>query len=182
MKGKRFTDTEAWKIIRTLIEILLIAAFIYGCIWLYRSLGFAEAHAEDEWTYKGYAICTPDDYVNVRSRPGKNAESIGRLEPGDMVLLDGDEKNGYLHCVDLSFERSEGWVHSGFIVYDPPRRVDAEYTVTAKKRLFARKYVNGRKVRTLKPKAVVTVYYWSSEWCVTNKGYVQSEWLEYGGD
>ena len=181
MKRKRFTDTDAWKIILTLIEIALIAAFVYGCIWIYRSFGFAEALAEDDWTYKGYVICMPDDHVHVRSGPGKKSGEIGWLEPGDMILLDGEEKNGFIHCVDLSFEQSEGWIHSGYVVYDPPIRMDAEYTVVAKKRLWARKYVNGRKTRALKPMAIITVYYWSDEWCVTNKGYVQSEWLEYGG-
>lgn len=181
MNKKRFRDSDACKILITLLEIALIAALIYGCIWLYRSFGFAEAFADSTWTYKGYVICTPDDYVNVRARPNKNAEAVGRLEPGDMILLDGDERDGFLHCVDLSFEQSDGWIHSGFVVYDQPKLVNEEYTVVAKKRLFARKYVNGKKTRTLKPMTIVTVYYWSEEWCVTNKGYVQSEWLEYGG-
>ena len=35
---KRFLDTEAWKYIRTLMEILLFAAAIWGCVALWNWL------------------------------------------------------------------------------------------------------------------------------------------------
>ena len=183
MNKRRFRDTELCKILILLVEIALIAAAVYGVIWVYRAFGFAEALADYEYeTYNGYAVCAPDDYVNVRDRPNKNSASIGRLEPGDAVELDGDEKNGYLHCVELSFESTEGWVFAGYIVFDPPQYVHEEYTVVSLGRLAARKYVNGRRTRWLKPMQVVMVYYWSEDWCVTNKGYVRTEWLECGGE
>lgn len=182
MNKRRFRDTDTCKILILLLEIALITAFIYSVVWLYRSFGFADAFADEVWTYDGYVICMPDDYVNVRNSPNKNSSSIGILEPGDVVKLDGDEQNGYLHCVDLSFEQSDGWIHSGFVVYDRPEYKNERYTVIANKRLAARKYVNGRRTRWLKPMTVVTVYYWTPEWSVTNRGYVRSEYLEFGGE
>lgn len=177
---KPFRETDLCKVLVLLIELVIIVAFIWFVVYVYRSLGFADAIADGE-TIEAYAICTPDDYVNVRSRPNKSGAEIGRLDPGDMVLLDGREKNGYLHCVDLSFEQSEGWVFSGYIVYDKPKLMNAEYTVVSNGKLTARKYVDGYRTGRLKPMTVVTVYYWSEEWCVTNKGYLRSEYLEYGG-
>ena len=183
-KNRRpFRETDLCKFIILLIELAAIAAFIWFAIYVYNVFDFSSAFADEYGTdvIRAYAICTKDDYVNVRSKPGKTGTEIGRLDPGDMVLLDGQEKNGYMHCVNLSFEEETGWVFAGYIVYDEPVYVDAEYTVVSNGMLTARKYVDGRRTGRLKPMTIVTVYYWSEEWCVTNKGYLRSEYLEYGG-
>lgn len=173
---KRFRDTEAWKWIRTALEILLIAAILYGAIYIYTSFGFGEAKAEDIQ----YVMCM--DYVNVRYSPNKKQEPIGRLETGDAVMTDGKTKNGYVHCVNLDFEYSEGWVHAGFLVDDPPETIGQNATIVSKGRLAARKYVDGKRTRWLKPMATVRVYYWSDDWCLTNCGYIQSKYLELEGE
>ena len=178
---KLFTDTRAWRYVKTLLEILLIAAVIYGLVSLYISLGLSEARADDyDDVVTGYVLCA--DFVYVRPFPNRKGEPLGRLEPGDHVYLDGKKKNGYMHCVDLHMESGEGWVYKGYIVYDEPTKVSQSAVIVSKGRLAARKYVNGKRTRWLKPLASVKVYYWSDEWCVTNCGYVQTKYLELEGE
>ena len=176
---KRFFDTDAWKWIRTALEILLIVAVIWGLIQLYTSLGLGEAQA-DEFYETMYVLC--DDYVNVRSSPNKKQEPIGRLDVGDAVTVDGRKKNGYVHCVDLSFEQETGWVYGGYLVYDEPEKIGQTATIVSYGRLAARKYVNGRRTRWLKSGAKVKIRYWTDEWALTNCGYVQSKYLELDGE
>ena len=173
---KRFRDTEAWKWIITLLEILLIAAIVCGAIYIYTSFGFGEAKADEI----RYVMCM--DYVNVRFSPNKKQEPIGRLETGDAVTTDGKKRNGYVHCVNLDFEYSEGWVFGGYLVEDPPENIGQTATIVSKGRLAARKYVNGKRTRWMKPMASVKVYCWSDEWSLTNCGYVQSKYLELDGE
>lgn len=181
MDGKSFWDTNAWRLIKTAIEILLIVAFIYGAIVLYTSLGFASAKAGpyDNIT-EGYILC--DDFVYIRRHPNNKDEPLGRFETGDMVYLDGRKRNGYLHCIDLSLEMCEGWVSKRYIVYDKPIKVNQRATIVSKGRLAARKNVNGKRTRWLKPLASVMVYWWSDEWCVTDCGYLMTKYLELEGE
>lgn len=178
---KLFTDTRAWRYIKTLLEILLIAAVVFGLVHLYMSFGFSEASADeyDDITV-GYVICV--DYVNVRQFPNKNGEPIGMYEAGTKVYLDGKKRNGYLHIIDTGLELCEGWIKKGYIVYDEPINVNQSAVIVSKGRLAARNCVNGRRTRWLKPLASVKVYYWSDEWCVTNCGYVQTKYLELEGE
>lgn len=183
-KKKRFLDTEVWKWIRTLLELAALAAVIIGIILLFRAVGISEGFAEGQDEYDnvtiGYVICV--DYVNVRQFPNKNGEPLGMYEAGTKVYLDGKKKNGYLHIVGTGLEDSEGWIKSGYIVYDEPIRVNQSAVIVSKGRLAARNCVNGRRTRWLKPLASLKVYYWSDEWCVTNCGYVQTKYLELEGE
>lgn len=166
-----------WKIIRVIIEIIIIAALIAGCVRIYTGLGFANA---DELYEEGYVLCV--DYVNIRRSPSRKSPVIGSFECGETLHLDGKRKNGYLHCVDLGLEEDEGWIHSGFVVSDRPEHVNQHATIVSKGRLAARKYVDGKRTRWLKPQASLKVYWWSDEWCVTNCGYVQTKYLELEGE
>ena len=177
---KRFRDTEAWKWLRTLIEILLIALAIYGLVTLYVSFGFSEARADeyDDIT-EGWVLCV--DYVNVRPFPNRKGEPLGRFESGDKVYLDGRKRNGFLHIIDTGLE-SDGWIYAGYIVYDEPIAVYQNATIVSKARLAARKCVNGKRSRWLKPLATVKVYWWSDEWSVTSCGYLKTKFLELEGE
>ena len=164
-------------IIITICEIAAIAAVIWFIILAAQSISFAEGYEDCEVRY---VLCK--DYVNVRISPNKKQEPIGWLEAGDMVFLDGKQKNGYVHCVGLTFEYSEGWVYEGYLVSDQPEALGRNATIVSKGRLAARKYVGGRRTRWLKPLATVRIYYWSDEWCLTNCGYVQTRYLELEGE
>lgn len=176
---KKFRDTEAWKLIRTFLQICLIVLLIFGIVRLWNAL-MATASAEELTT--GYVICQPDDFVNIRSGPGRQSECIGMFGAGEEIYLDGKKKNGYLHIVNTRLESDDGWISKGHVVYDEPEYVNENATIVSKGRLAARKNVNGKRIRWLKPLATVKVYYWSDEWCVTNCGYLQSQYLELAGD
>lgn len=177
---KRFLDTEAWKWIRTALEIagiiLLVILVLHAIGLMKMTIGKSEA-LEDEYEV-AYAICVKDDIVNVRPFPSTKHEAISRLEPGDMVYLDGKRRNGYAHCVEMLNEAGEGWVYAGYLVKDEPELVDCDAVIVSKGRLAARKYVNGKRTKWLKPKATLHVYYRSDEWCSTNCGYVKTKYIE----
>lgn len=159
------------------IIIMVIILFVTFAFWA----DIAEAEGYEDTTI-AYVICTNGDYVNIRQFPNRKGDPIGRFETGDTVLLDGRQKNGYLHCIDLSLEASEGWINKGYVVYDKPVLLNQSAVITCGGRLAARKCVNGKRTRWLKSGASVKVWYWSDEWCVTNCGYVQSKYLELEGE
>lgn len=176
MRPERQPDRreERMKLLVAGLETVIALAVLVGII-----IFFSAASAEE---YEGWIICTPGDYVNVRSGPGAKYECIGRFETGDRVTPDGKRRNGFLHCVRLGLESDEGWIHSGYIVDYEPRKVNREATVTGEGRVAARKNVGGKRTRWLQPGTKVFVYYRSADWCVTNRGYVQTEYLEVGND
>lgn len=167
------------RIIKTIAEIVVIAIVVYVIVFLYTSLGLGDAQAEDNYETM-YVLCS--DFVYARSTPNKKQEPIGRLEPGDEVVVDGRNKNGYYHCVDLTFEQSEGWVYGGYLIYDKPEPVGQTATIVSYGRLAARKYVNGKRTRWLKSGAKLKVLYWTDSWSLTDCGYVQSKYLELDGE
>jgi len=182
----RFRNTELWKIIRTVLEILLITLAIYAIITACRWLGISEAFAEDSYpgdeSIIAYVICMPGDYVNVRPFPSTRHDRSGYLEAGDEIYLDGRKKNGFVHIVNAHTESGEGWVYKGYIVYDEPERVNQKAVVSCNGRLSARRYIGGKRRKWLQPQQTVKVYYWTDEWALTDSGYVQSKYLDLVGD
>jgi hypothetical protein len=167
------------RIIKTIAELVVIAIVVYLIVVLCTSLGISEANAEDQYETM-YVLCS--DFVYARSTPNKKQEPIGRLDPGDEVVVDGRKKNGYVHCIDLSFEQSDGWIYGGYLVRDCPEKLGQTATIVSHGRLAARKYVNGRRTRWLKSGAQLKVWYWSTDWALTDCGYVQSKYLELDGE
>ena len=163
------------RVCKTVAEIVVLAVLIFLAVFLYKSVGFAE---RDDGVTEAYVLCA--DFVYVRPFANKKGEPLGRLEAGDRVFLDGKKKNGFLHIVDTGLE-ADGWVHKGFIVYDEPIKVNQSATIISRGRLAARKFVNGKRTRWLKPLASVHVYWWSDEWVLTNCGYIQTRYLELEG-
>ena len=181
VRNKKDQSDLIRKIIIVVIEIAVMIGVIWFIVMASEQIVLSEAQADsyDNLT-EAYILC--DDYVNIRRFPNNDDEPLGRFETGDTVVLDGKKKNGYLHCIDLSLEACEGWVHKGFVVYDKPVKVNQRAVIVSKGRLAARKYVGGKRTRWLKSGASVKVYYWSDEWCVTDCGYVQTRYLELVGE
>ena len=173
---KSFMDTELWKWIRTIIQLIGIVLLILAIISVV-DFFMSTVRAEGDDGETAYAICVMDDVVNIRATPKTKGEWIGYLNPGDMVRLDGKKQNGYAHCVDMNTESGEGWVFAGYLVGDCPYLVDCDAEIVSNGRLAARKYVNGKRTKWLKPNATLHVYYLSGEWCSTNCGYVQTKFL-----
>ena len=169
--GTKFRDTEAWKWIRTGCEIIVIAAVAFFILSILFGLGVAE----DEQ----YVLCM--DRVNIRLGASSRSDEIGWLEPGDIVYPDGKKKNGFVHCEIPSSEAGEGWVHRGYLVDYKPEKVNVKGVVTGNAKVQARKNVDGKRTRWLKPGGELKVYWWSDEWCLTDCGYVRSEFIELDG-
>jgi hypothetical protein len=129
----------------------------------------------------GWVICQPGDYVNVRLNPSMKAGVIGRLEMGDEVHLDGQQRNGFLHCVRIGLEVSEAWVYAGYIVYGEPKTGEWTGTIHSDGRVAARKCIGGKRRCWLRDEQAVKVYAHGGGWAVTNKGFVQTEYLQIGG-
>ena len=118
------------------------------------------------------------DYVNARAKAGRHSASLGRLETGDEVNVTGKKKNGFAQVDDLSLEENEGWVHAGYLVEEKPVRVGTVYRVCSKGRVKARRWIDGPRCAWLYNGARVTVLWEADGWSVTNRGYVQSRFLE----
>ena len=162
------------KILKTLIEIALIALVIYAFITLTHSVSLSEE------LWEAYVICQPDDYVNVRYQPNKRSQVVGYVEGGDWILIDGTERNGFIKCYEIG-EYGEGWIHKGYVVYDEPVRVNRMAFSVSRTRVACRRWIDGKVRKWLKNLDEVMVYWWSFDWCVTNKGFVKTEYLEMEG-
>ena len=173
---KSFMDPELWKWIRTIIQLIGIVLLILAIISVV-DFFMSTVRAEGDDGETAYAICVMDDVVNIRATPKTKGEWIGYLNPGDEVHPDGKKQNGYVHCVDMNTESGEGWVFAGYLVSDCPKLVDRDAVIMSNGRLAARKYVDGKRTKWLKPNAMLHVYYMSEEWCSTNCGYVQTKFL-----
>ena len=176
MKKEKIVEVRKWII--TLIEILVIVAIIYGFVVGVQSIGFSESIYA-----KGYIICQPGDYVNVRWSPKVANNKCGRLDAGDEILLDGETKNGFALVADSNFESSDAWVYTGYIVFDKPVKRDGQKAVVSSNyRLAARQNCTGELRKWLYNGDEVQVFWWSEEWCVTNYGFVKSEYLDWIGE
>ena len=173
---KRFRDTEVWKWIRTLLQFAGFILFILAVIALFQWLGVAEANAETE-PEAMWVIC--DDVLLVREGPKKTYVAVGELEPGTMVWTDGKTRNGFTHLVNLASETGDGWVGSKYLIDEEPYWIDREATVISRGRLAARKTMGGTVRTWLQPLSTITVYWLTSEWAVTEKGYVMVKYLEF---
>jgi len=159
-----------WKIA---LLILLVLAVIFINYWF---MTHARAEERECWI-----LCQPDSWVNTRIKPTKKSEELGRLECGDKILTDGKVKNGYLHVYGLWFEMGEGWVKKGYIVYDEPYKPPfVDNNIKSNGRVQARKTINGKRRCWLQDGQEIKVYMMTDEWAVTNKGYVQSKFIETG--
>ena len=126
-----------------------------------------------------WVLCQPDSYVNVRESASRKSSVIGMYTCGDKLYTDGETKNGFIHCVNLALELTEGWVHSGYIVYDEPYYPGfQDATISSKGRVACRRTINGDRRCWAKNGTEIKVYMMSYEWSVTNKGFIKTEYIE----
>ena len=141
-------NMPTWKIV---IIFILIALAIFVNYWF---MTHAKAEEQECWI-----LCQPDSWVNVRMNPSKKSTELGRLEVGDKVYTDGKTKNGFLHIYGLWFEMDEGWVKSGYVVYDEPFiPVFQECQMKSNGRVMARKTINGKRRCWIKKNETIKVY------------------------
>ena len=154
---------------------LLIMAGLIG--WMIGSTGRA-----DDGTFTLWAVCQPGSHIDVHRAPAKGSKIEGWLDPCDSFTTDGVTKNGFYRVLDVG-EGTEGWVYCGYVVAEEPKKLNGErYVSVSKGKLYCRRWISGPKIAGragyLKNCETCQVFYRTSEWCVTNRGYIRSEWLE----
>ena len=132
--------------------------------------------AAEETEY--YVLCTPSGEVNVRQHARIRSEIVSAVSFGRKLIADGDERNGFIHVVELASESGEGWIAAGYMVKDQPTACDRTAIVRSNARVACRKYIGGKVKKWLRNGDAVRVYAVSNEWCVTEFGYVKTEFLE----
>lgn len=152
--------------------VILFAAAFGGSLsaWTRK----AEAEGTEAWI-----MCQPGDWVHARTSPSRKGGSLGRLETGDMIHINGRSRDGYMRAVQLSLEESEGWIFGGYIVTEKPAdKGGAWYRVKSSGRVAARKYIEGPRRCWVVDGSMVQVWYTADGWAVTSKGYIKTEFLE----
>ena len=159
--------------------MIFMLALLIGAAAGYMNYLFITAEA-DAGTSTAWILCQPGDWVNVRRRASTRSESLGRLETGDTVRITGKTKDGFAHAL-VSLEEAEGWVFGGYLVFDEPVPMDGRTaTVRSSGRVACRKCVEGGRRCWVNDGDQVSVFYRTAEWCVTNKGFIKTEYLEVG--
>ena len=158
------------KSVKAFAIILLIAiTLINAVIWLDKAVADADGY---------FILCHPESFVNARLSPNKHGSLIGYLMCCDYVAVDGQKKGDFIHCTGLTFETSEGWICKGYLVTTEPVVETYKATVAADGRVACRNRIGGKRIRWVKPGSEVTVFAHTEEWCVTNKGYIQTKFLK----
>ena len=170
-KEKR-KERKAWAVFA--IEAALVIALAVFTILTLTDIGLAEkSEGQPCWV-----LCRPDSCVNLRETPKKNGAVFGGSMAGAVMKTDGKERNGFLRVYDLPAEETEGWISTRYIVYDEPVRIGCPLRVQAEGRVACRKWIGGKVIRWAYDGDSVLVYLMSGEWCVTEWGYIRTEFLE----
>jgi len=168
---------EWMKWLKLAAELLIIAAVVWVVVFFLQGMGIADGAYESE----AWVICQPGKYVNVRRNPGKQAEVIGWFNAGDSFRTDWEIRDGWVHAY-VSLEETEGWIYVGYVTaYEPEWREGTEAEIEADGRVACREYCGGPRISGrggwVKPGDTVQVWYWTPEWAVTNRGYIQADYL-----
>ena len=150
--------------------VIMLLIYLFTVIALSLILDYALA---DEY----YVLCTPDAEVNIRAKPKLKSEIVACYFFGSEVETDGREVNGWIHVTDINGEVSEGWIYTGLLVEDQPIISTGTAQVYNAGRVACRKYIGGKVNKWLADGSSVKVYAISEEWCVTEYGYIRTEFL-----
>jgi hypothetical protein len=158
-------------LIRVVVLLFILAVVIVAAVSLY-DFAFAD---EEEY----FIICKPDGEVNVRGEPRLKSAIVGCVFFAQRVVSDGKEKNGFVHIINLPAEDDNGWIYKGLLVRDQPIPSSGRCMVYNAERVACRKYASTKSQvkKWLKDGSEVKVYAISEEWCVTNYGYIKTEFL-----
>lgn len=127
-----------------------------------------------------YVICSPESFVWMRTQPKFRAQEAGYLYAGDMVETDGRRSGNWVHVLCDTNESGDGWVYSGYLVGDKPEIYQSGMDATTTKgKVRVRQYAGGKITKTLKKGTKLTAYVVSSEWTLTDAGFIKTELLEF---
>lgn len=157
----------------TVIRLIITLIFLVIAIVILSSMyEYAKA---DEY----YVLCKPDGEVNIREKPKLKSGIAGCVFFADRIETDGKEKNGFVHVINLSAESDNGWIYKGLLVKDKPIASEGTAQVFKAQRVACRKYAtkDSKTLKRLNEGTNVKVYAISEEWCVTEYGYIMTEFL-----
>lgn len=153
----------------------LVALAVLLAIVVFTALNAIQYASAEENGY--YVICTPEAEINVRESPKLRSGIVACLFFAQRVETDGKEVNGFVHVVNLNADVSDGWVYKGLLVEDQPIPSSGVAQVYNAGRVACRKYANGIVLQWLKDGTNVEVYAISDDWCVTEYGFIKTEFL-----
>lgn len=157
------------KVIRLIITLifLLIAIMVLTLVFEY-------ARAEDY-----YVLCKPAGEVNIREKPKLKSEIVATAFFADKLTSDGKKQNGFIHITGLNAETDSGWIYGGLLVEDKPVASSGSAQVFKAEKVACRKYAdrNSKVLKRLDAGENVLVFAISEKWCVTEYGYIMTEFL-----
>lgn len=125
---------------------------------------------------QAWIICQPNDYINVREKAKKKSDVIGRMDPGDWIMTDGEKKNGFMHVYG-GFEQPDAWIFAGYVTTEEPEWKDRDGEIDSKYRVACRKWMDGPRRRWVRDGDRVHVYWQTGTWSVTNRGFIKTEYI-----
>ena len=128
-----------------------------------------------------YVIST-ETYVNVRESASTKGKIGGYLDFGWEVTVT-DEKTDHSgtvwYRIDGITEQGYGYVCANYLIPNEPTKVNAKAKVNSNGRVKLYSRVNGKRKGWAKPGQVLNVKIKSDSWCLTDKGYIRSEYLAF---
>lgn len=153
------------------LVVLLAASLV---VWM---AGMAKGEEEPVTMW---VICS-DSYVNIRERPSTKAKIGGRLDFADEVQVSElveDRSGTEWYRVEDVTELGHGYVCASYLTTSKPERVDKTATVSASGRVAVYRRVNGTRKTWVKDGAQVRIRIQSDAWCLIDKGWIKTEYLE----
>lgn len=133
-----------------------------------------------EVTTRAWVMCRPGDWVNVREWGSRSAASLGRLEAGDDFRVTGRTRDGWAEA-EVSLEESTGWIYAGYIVFEEPVCWGGKaFPIRSNGRVACRKHIGGDRIAWVVDGSTVQVFYAADGWAVTNRGWIRSEFIDWG--
>lgn len=156
---------------------ILILSLMLAAAGFVTASAVIRARAEGA-TIQAWVMCQPEDWVNARRQPSTRSESLGRLETGYPLRLDGKTKNGFARA-EVALEESTAWVYAGYISMEEPIwQGGATRVIRANGRVACRKYIDGPRRCWVTDGSYVRVWWETPSWCVTDKGFIRTEFIQ----
>lgn len=164
----------AWLIVGVLAIGIFLGVALSCAVYIH------SAQAENSgMLYYCWAMCQPDSEVVIREFPKKKSDPVGAVSAGTLLMTDGVEKNGWVHLVNLPNETGEGWIHLGYISYSETVYNGHVYPIKANGRVACRRCIGGDLRCWVHDEEEITVYLVSNDWCVTNKGFILTDFIDF---
>ena len=161
-----------------LMVIGIFALGMFAGVAISCAVYMGSAEAEDGFVYRCWAMCRPGSEVMIREKPNKRAAVVGAVSAGRQMWTDWQEKNGWLHLVDVSSEAGEGWIYEGYVVFTEPREIGGEMRIRANGRVACRSWIGGKRTGWARNGEAVKVYWIADDIAMTDRGFILSEYLE----